>query len=117
VLGVTALAAAGVGAYFLIQSSQAKTDAASLRAGLVSDDACSGSAPAAQCQSLSDKVNTQFRDINTATGLFVSAGGLAVVAVATWLVWPHGAPSAPRTTGWIAPTIGGASVGLEGHFE
>jgi hypothetical protein len=117
VLGVTAMAAAGAGAFFLVQSNQAKGDAAALRASLMNDDACWGPAPVAACQPLNDKVNAQFRDVNTAIGLLVGAGGLAIGALATWLVWPYGVRSASRTTGWIAPTSGGGSIGFQGAFE
>jgi hypothetical protein len=112
-LAVAALASAGVGVFFLLQSNSAKSDAANLRTGLA-PDACSQSS--ATCQSLNDKVNTQFGDLNTSTGLFVAAGGLAAAAVVTWLVWPKSA-SAPQTTGWITPTFGGTSVGIRGTFE
>jgi hypothetical protein len=116
VMGIAALAAAGVGVLFLVESGQAKTDASNLRNGLA-PNACSHSGPPATCQSLSDKVNTEHEDANLATGLFIGAGALAAGAVITWLVWPHDGPTEPQTTGWLAPVPGGATVNLRGSFE
>jgi hypothetical protein len=110
-----ATAAAGVGAFFLVQSNHAKSDAAKLRTGLAPDACLSGISTA--CQSLNARVNSQFNDLNASTGLFVGAGGLAVIALTTWLVWPRSAPAALRTTGWLVPTIGGGTRGFQGNFE
>ncbi len=118
-LAIAALAAAGVGAFFLVQSNQEKSDAANLRNRFMLPGACLPSEPRVELPGwfLSDKVNAQFRDTNTATGLFVGAGGLAVVALVTWLAWPHAASSAPQTTGWMAPVLGGMTAGFQGSFE
>jgi hypothetical protein len=121
-MAIAALAGAGVGAFFLVQSNQAQSDAANMRSSL-HPNACFGAgSSSSSCQSLNDKVNSQFADANTSTGLFIGAGGLAVAALVTWLVWPHSAPAAPQTTGsarpWsIAPAIGSTTIGLQGTFE
>jgi hypothetical protein len=122
VMAIAALASAGVGAFFLAQSSQAKNDAANLRSGMMPGACFNTGASSGQCPALNDKVNSQFADSNTATGLFIGAGGLAVAAIVTWLVWPHSAPAAPQSTAsartWsIAPAIGGTTIGLQGTFE
>jgi hypothetical protein len=115
VIGIGALAAAGVGALFLVESEQAKNDANNLRSGLA-PSACSRSQPPSTCQSLSDKVNAQHNDANLATGLFIGAGALAAAAVLTWIVWPHGGTE-PTSSAWIAPVPGGVTLNFRGHFE
>jgi hypothetical protein len=101
VMGIAALASAGVGAFFLVQSSQAKSDAANVRSNpSLAPGACygGGGSNAPLCQSLNDKVNSQFADTNTSTALFIGAAGALC-----------------GQTSHV--TIGGTTIGLQGTFE
>jgi hypothetical protein len=108
-----AVAALGVGAVFTVASNQDKDSAGALRTNLPSD-ACTH-ASTATCQSLSDKVASQYRDMNLATGLFTGAAVLAAGAIVTWLVWPSSDSPQPAT-GSIAPVPGGAVLQVAGGF-
>jgi hypothetical protein len=112
-LALGALVAVGAGALFTVAANQDKDSAGALRTNL-SSDACTH-ASTATCQSLSDKVTSQYRDTNVATGLFTGAGVLAAGAVVTWLVWPASAPPQPAT-GSITPLPGGAMLQVAGGF-
>lgn len=116
-LGIAAVAAAGVGLYFFLAGEQKKTDAEGLRNGL-GPSFCSGSS-APPCASLNSAVTSQYNDRNASTILFASAGGLAVSALVTWLVWPKSeapASPAPQTTGAIVPLRSGAALQVTGTF-
>lgn len=114
--GIGALAAAGVGVFFLLEANHQKNDAAGLRAGLMSS-ACTDQPGTAQCQSLNSAVTSQYNDRNLSTILFAGAGGLAAGAIITWLVWPKSeAPAAPQTTGTLVPLRSGAALQLSGSF-
>jgi hypothetical protein len=113
-LALGAVAALGVGALFTVASNQDKDSAGALRTNLPSSDACTH-VTTATCQSLSEKVASQYRDMNLATGLFTGAAVLAAGAVVTWLVWPSSDSPQPAT-GSIAPVPGGAVVQVAGGF-
>jgi hypothetical protein len=114
-----ALAAAGTGVYFLLQSNHDKSTAEGMRAGaLSSPNACFNPAAsvADQCQALNNAVHSQHDDMNVATGLFIGAGVLAAGAVATWFLFPRAhADEAPATVS-VAPLHGGAGFVLSGSF-
>jgi hypothetical protein len=116
-MGLSALAAAGVGAFFLVQSSHAEGDASALRSGL-SPDACYrtvSAQPPAVCQALADKVSAQHTDAAIGTGLLVGGGVLGLAAVAAWLLWPRSEPSTPSVGLSLGPGSG-ALMKLEGSF-
>jgi hypothetical protein len=115
-LAVGALGAAGAGALFLVGSNQAKDDAARLRSGLA-PNACTHAEATPTCQSLGDRVNSQHRDFTIAMALFAGGGVFAAGAVVTWLVWPQSQTSRPRTSAWIAPAMGGATLQVGASFR
>jgi hypothetical protein len=114
-----ALAAAGTGIYFLLQSNQDKNDANRLRSGLTGSNACASPAPsvAVSCQALGDSVHSQHNEMNVATGLFIGAGALATSAVASWFLWPKAHAKEPPTTGSVVPVPGGAALQVSGSFR
>lgn len=114
-IAIAALGAAGTGAFFLIESNQDRDSATTLRNGLAPNACTHGTTPA--CQTLSDKVNSQHQEMTIATALFAGAGVLAAGAIVTWLVWPQASASQPQTTGWLAPTPGGATLDVGGTFQ
>jgi hypothetical protein len=107
-IGLAAVAAAGTGVYFLVQSNQRSDEAAGLRAHLA-QNACLN-VTSATCQLLSDKVHTQHDDATVATTLFIGAGVLAAGAAATWFLWPGTRGRQAQTTAWIVPTQGGLTL-------
>ncbi|MDP9152087.1 MAG: hypothetical protein M3O36_19355 [Myxococcota bacterium] len=114
-LGLGALLAAGAGAYFIARSDQDQGNAANLRSGLPSN-ACTH-VVSTTCQSLSDTVDSQHREANVASFLFVGAAALAAGAAVSWFAWPT-----PRGTGsvraaWLIPLAGGAAAGVGGTFR
>ncbi|HXX69883.1 MAG TPA: hypothetical protein VEK07_22070 [Polyangiaceae bacterium] len=113
-LGVAAVAAAGVGVFFLLSSNREKSDAAGFRAGLGSSSCVNQST--AQCQSLNSDVTSQYNDMNLSTILFAGAGALAAGAIVTWLVWPKAEAPAPQTMGAIVPLRSGAALQVSGAF-
>ena len=119
-IAVGALAAAGTGIYFILQSDQEKSTADGLRNGALSGSgACANPAAsvAASCQALSHAVHSQHDEMNVATGLFVGAGVLAAGTVAAWILWPKAHPDEAQTTGAIVPIPGGASLSVSGSFR
>lgn len=116
---VGALAAAGVGVYFILQSNSDKSTAEGLRNGALSGSStCTnpGASLVASCQKLSNTVHSQHDEMNVATGLFIGAGVLAAGAVATWFLWPRAHADEPQTSGAIVPIPGGASLSVSGSF-
>jgi hypothetical protein len=107
-----AVAAAGVGIVFSVLSAQKKSEAVDLRANLASDACAHSSTPT--CSGLSAAVDSQYRDMNVATGLYTTAGLLAVAGVTTWLLWPH-ASTAPASVG-VVPAQAGAVLSVDGAF-
>jgi hypothetical protein len=118
-IALAAITAAGIAAFFVIQSNQERDDASALRGSGASNACTGGAATAPNCQLLGDKVSAEHRDVNVATGLFAGAGALAAGAALLWILWPdhtdHGA--AARQTAWIEPREGGASLCVAGRFE
>jgi hypothetical protein len=125
-IALGALAAAGTGLAFVLQSNSQSTTAHGLQSQLGSPSACSPSPAPPQCPLLTDAVNSQHSDMNVATGLFVGAGALLAGAVAAWFVWPkpqasdpqpaEPQPAEPQTTGSIVPIRGGAALFLSRSF-
>lgn len=115
-IAVGALAAAGAGAYFIIQSDRERGDAVALR-GPRPSDACTDAGATPTCQSLDAAVGSQHQDVNLATGLFGGAAALAAGAALVWLAWPDGDEAPRRTTAWIEPSEGGAALRIGGTFE
>jgi hypothetical protein len=107
-----AVAAAGAGIVYSVLSAQNKSDAVNLRASLASDACGRSSSPA--CDALSAAVDSQYRDMNLATGLYTSAALLAVAGVATWFLWPHA--SAAPASAVVVPTQAGAVLSVDGAF-
>ena len=118
-LGVGAVVAVGLGAVFEALAQTANSDATRILGTLGNlPTACDNPTPAnlSNCNTLGDKVDAHTRDINAATGFFVGAGVLAAGAVATWVLWPTPQPSTPQASAWLAPTPGGATMGVSGTF-
>ncbi len=115
-LAIGALAAAGTGAYFIVESNREKDDAAALR-GNRPPYACSGATAMPACLALGQTVSAQHQDTNVATALFVGAGALVAGAALLWVSWPNGSEAAPVTTAWIEPTERGVTVRFAGSFE
>jgi hypothetical protein len=115
-IAVGALAAAGVGAYFVIESDRERGDAAALR-GSRPSDACTDADATPTCQSLDAAVGSQHQDVNLATSLFGGAAALAAGAALVWLAWPNGDEAPRRTTAWIEPSERGAALRIGGTFE
>jgi hypothetical protein len=109
-IAVGAIAAAGVGAFFLVRSNHDGNVAASLRAGRPLDS-CTN-VTSADCQSLSHTVDSQHRESTMATAFFIGAGALATAAVFTWFLGPRPGTGSAPATGWVAPAPGGATL----HF-
>jgi hypothetical protein len=114
-MGLGAVVAVGVGAYFLLQSNKNGDDAARLRNDLAPNACSHGTSPT--CQSLSDNVHAQHDDSTLATTLFIGGGVLAVGAVAAWLLWPAHSSGRAQTAAWIAPTQGGAALMVTSSFR
>jgi hypothetical protein len=98
-LGLAGLAivSAGLGTYFLVQSSSASHDAANDREGIPPPSGCWEST-SPQCSRLGDDVHAQHRDTNAATAFFVTVGVLAAGAIVTWLLVPAAKP--PTRAAW-----------------
>jgi hypothetical protein len=121
-----ALAVAGTGLAFVLQSNSHATTASGLRTQIGSQSACGASSAPPQCPLLNDAVNSQHSDMNVATGLFVGAGALLAGAVTAWFVWPkpqasepqpaEPPPAEPQTTGSIVPIRGGAAFFFSRSF-
>jgi hypothetical protein len=111
-LGGVALVAAGIGAYFVIQTNRNGDQAAGLRRDL-SPYACTHET-SPTCRSLSDKVHAQHQDQAIATTLFVGTGVLSVGALASWFLWPD---RRPRTSAWIVPMREGVAVEVAASFR
>lgn len=101
-LAVVAVASAGVGGYFLVQSNQKADEASQLRSTLGASDACMNVSTTA-CGTLNDNVQAQHGDAAAATGLFVAAGAFAVGAVVAWFLWPTPAAQPAQSAFWLAP--------------
>jgi hypothetical protein len=109
---VLAVAATGVGVYFLADSVHEGSVADGLRAPLASSTACAASATNPGCAALSDTVDTQYRDARIAAVAFGAAGAFALGALATWLWWPSPA-STDHTAAWsVTPAVAPTSAGL-----
>jgi hypothetical protein len=91
-LGVLATGAAAGGIYFVAQANDASRAAADLRRGIGSSSGCFD-VQSNPCSELGDHVDTQHRAAGVAAGLLVTAGALALGALAVWLLWPGEAPS------------------------
>jgi len=115
-IAIGALAAAGAGAYFILESDRERSDAAALR-GTRPSDACTDAGATPACRSLDATVGSQHQDLNLATSLFGGAAALAVGAALVWLAWPGGDEAPRRTTAWIEPSDGGAALRIGGTFE
>jgi hypothetical protein len=115
-LAIGALAAAGTGAYFVVESNQEKDDAVALR-GNRPAYACSGATAMPACLALGQTVSEQHQDADVATALFVGAGALAAGAALLWVSWPKSSEAAPGPTAWIEPTERGATVRFAGSFQ
>jgi hypothetical protein len=109
-----AAAAAGLGAYFGLQSRDNANTAAGDRQ-TYGQSACGGSAPPSYCGTWDKAVQTENRDAMVSNILYIGAGVFAVSAVVTWFLWPKGGRSA---SAWVLPTVGpaGAGVGAGGRF-
>ncbi|MDP9034751.1 MAG: hypothetical protein M3O50_08070 [Myxococcota bacterium] len=113
-LGLSALVAAGAGAYFIARSDEDRGNAANLRSGLPSN-ACTH-VPSVTCQSLSNAVDSQHREANVASFLLVGAATLAAGAAVSWFAWPTPRDT-PRGAAWLIPVPGGAAAGIGGRFR
>ena len=106
VVGALAVAAIGVGAGLGVASQNQESNASSFRTsnptGFCGDRS---SAPCAQYQGI---LNSQQEDTNVARAMYVTGAVLAVGAVVTYLVWPHGGK---ERSAWVAPTLGGLAFG------
>jgi hypothetical protein len=114
-LSVLAVAAAGVGTYFVAASAHDARVADGLRAPL-GPSSCAGVA-SADCASLADAVDAQHRESRLGAIAFASAGAFALGALAAWVLW-RPAPEADHAAWVVAPAVGagGAFVGMGRAF-
>jgi hypothetical protein len=110
-LGVGALAAGGVAVVMGVQSDNASNSATALRASLPPGQCTNPNASG--CAQLQSDVNTQQNDHVVSTALYVTAGVLAVGAVAAWLFVPHDRGSRAA----IVPAVGPGFAGASGEWR
>jgi hypothetical protein len=114
-----ALGAVGTGVGFILSSNRDEENATTLRSRIGQSTSACVNVSSSNCTNLSNTVQAQHTDANTATALFIGGGALAVAALATWLLWPTSRESRgtqPQTSGWIAPVPGGAMLAVVGNL-
>jgi hypothetical protein len=107
-LGGVAIVAAGVGAYFAIQSRNEATTVRGYRTKY-GTDACAGTAVPPYCTTWNDAVNSQNRDVTASDVLYIAGAALAVGAIVTWLLWPSETRAA---SAWVSPSFGPSGAGV-----
>ena len=110
VLVAGALAATGAAIAFGVGAVNAQNRAAGLRAGLSSSSACApsqASIPPA-CSQLAAATSDQSHNYSLQIDFYATAGAIAAVGIATWLLWPR----AQSHSAWsIRPALDGRSAG------
>ncbi len=126
--GVAALAAAGLGTYFVVKRNSASDNAASARrdveaegdTGVPKNSLCAGSKRPAACAALAGDLTDVDRFTNLSIGAFIGAGTLVAGTLVTMVLWKgsadsHSAGEKARVT--LAPLIGSSSgVQVAGTF-
>jgi hypothetical protein len=126
------LAAVAVGTTFMVQSKRAgnsvnaikqQLNEAALEKGIPADEICYGSDVPVGCADLSKSQDDQARDKNIAMASFITAGGVAVVTVGAYFLWPESSPRAssnatPRLAiaPWFSRTEAGVQFSLSHDF-
>jgi hypothetical protein len=104
----------GVGAFFGLQSQNQKNQA-DRAATLLGPGGCgvNGMPSDPQCRVLNDARDSQNRDAILSDVLYISAGALAVGALATWFLWPK-PESGPHAgaAAWVTPEVGPTHAGV-----
>ncbi len=113
-VGSAAVFTAGLALAFGIASSNDADTANTLRQ---QNPSCSAVAPTPGCQQLADTTSAQHNTHQVSTGLWWTAGGLAVVGAGLFLFWPRSSSApAPVATGTpavrVAPALGAGMFGV-----
>jgi hypothetical protein len=110
-----AVIAAGIGAAFGLVSKGKEDDAATFRANNPPGFCVVQSS--ATCSQYASLLNSQQSATNAERVLLVTGGVLAVGAVVTYLVWPHG-DGMEKAHAWVGPQVqpGGGGVVVGGAF-
>jgi hypothetical protein len=110
-VGGVAVAAAVFGIYFGLTSNHEASTANGLR-GQVGTSGCSSGMTSTTCSQLADAVSSENRNAGLSTGMYVTAGALAVAAAVTWFAWPKGRkdPDSVRVVPILGPGVAGLSV-------
>ena len=100
---------------FYAASRSNKSDADALLSSN-SPSYCSFAPQSSTCPTLKSKRDAQVQNDNIATGMIITASVLAAGAVTAWL-WPDSPHASATSTAWVAPIMGGATIGVTGRFE
>jgi hypothetical protein len=91
------------------QSNSAADDAAQVQAGIPNHSWCTNP-NAAGCAQLRSDLDSENSKHTTSMILYGGAGVLAVGALASWFLLPHGGSDSPRT-GALVPIVTGRELG------
>jgi hypothetical protein len=115
-LAMGAVAAAGMSIAFYAISRSNKSDADALLSSN-SPSYCYLAPQSSTCPTLQSKRDAQVQNDNIATGMIITASALAASALTAWFFWPDSPHAAATSTAWVAPIMGGATIGVTGKFE
>lgn len=118
VAGGVGVVAAAVGIGFAVAGGSKGSDADALLQQMRGQGKATVVCPAApECGKLKDMLATRDTDLNVGVGMLV-VGGAAVVAGATYLLWPSSTPREQRSSMTLVPvaTPGGGGLWVSGSF-